>query len=110
MFKNLRVSWKLGLGFCTVVCITLALGGYGWNAFRQVGKATDLVTDATAASESVGQLRKQRMDFSLHGFKLADGETKNHCRTVGRRNPGAEQPAGTASKQAWSEREAVRTP
>ena len=77
MFKNLRVSWKLGVGFAIVVAITLALGGYGWNAFRQVGIATDLVDDATAASDLVGQLRKYRMDFSLHGFKVAEGETKN---------------------------------
>ncbi len=79
MFKNLKVSWKLGLGFCAVVCITLALGGYGWSAFRKIGKATDLVADATAASENVGQLRKQRMDFSLHGFELADGETEDYA-------------------------------
>ena len=77
MFKNLKVSWKLGLGFAIVVAITLALGGYGWNAFRQVGIATNLVDDATEASDLVGQLRKHRMDFSLHGFKVAEGETKN---------------------------------
>ena len=79
MFKNLRVSWKLGLGFGAVVCITLALGGYGWNAFRQVGEATDLVAQATSASDNVGQLRKYRMDFSRDGFELADGATKDHA-------------------------------
>jgi methyl-accepting chemotaxis protein len=77
MFKNLRVSWKLGLGFGTVVCITLALGAYGWNAFRQVGIATDLVTSATAATDNLGELRKHRMDFSLHGFEVPEGETKS---------------------------------
>ncbi len=77
MFKNLKVSWKLGLGFGVMVLITVGLGSYGWNAFRQVGVATDLVEQATAASDSVGNLRKNRMDFSLHGFELAEGETKN---------------------------------
>ena len=77
MFKNLKVSWKLGAGFGVVVLITLALGGYGWNAFRQVDVATNLVQKATTASDCVGELRKHRMDFSLHGFELAEGETKN---------------------------------
>ena len=77
MFKNLKISWKLGLGFGTVVLITLALGSYGWNAFRQVGVATDLVSQATKAANSVEQLRKNRMDFTLHGFELAEGETRN---------------------------------
>ena len=79
MFKNLRVSLKLGLGFGIVVLITLALGGYGWNAFRQVNMATKLVDEATTAADCVAQLRKHRMDFSLHGFELAEGETKNHA-------------------------------
>ncbi len=77
MFKNLKVSWKLRLGFGAVVCITLALGGYSWIAFQAVEKATDLVADATMAGDCVGQLRKHRMDFSLHGFELAEGEEKN---------------------------------
>ena len=77
MFKNLKISWKLGLGFGAVVCITLALGVYGWNAFRQVSVATDLVTNATLATDDLGNLRKHRMDFSLRGFEVADAETKN---------------------------------
>ncbi len=77
MFKNLKISWKLGIGFGAVVCITLALGVYGWNAFRQVGVATDLVTKANAAMDDLGNLRKHRMDFSLRGFEVAEGETKS---------------------------------
>ncbi len=77
MFKNLRISWKLGLGFGVVVCITLALGAYGWNAFRQVSVATDLVTNANAAMDDLGNLRKHRMDFSLRGFEVAEGETQS---------------------------------
>ena len=77
MFKNLKVSRKLRLGFGAVVFITLALGSYGWYAFWQVGTATALVDEATVASDYVEMLRKHRMDFSLHGFELAEGETKN---------------------------------
>ncbi len=77
MFKNLKVSWKLGFGFGVMVLITIGLGSYGWNAFRQVGVATDLVTHAMGANDSVAQLRKHRMDFALHGFEAAEGETKN---------------------------------
>ena len=104
MFKNLKVSWKLGLGFGVVVLITLALGSYGWNAFRQVGAATDLVDEATNASDSVGQLRAHRMDFSLHGFELADGEGKNDAEkwadTTQLLNQQLEQLHGTAGVSA----------
>ena len=79
MFKNLRVSWKLGVGFGAMITITLLLGGYGWRAFSQVGKATNLVTEATAASDTVDSLRKHRMNFSLHGFEVREGETKSHA-------------------------------
>ncbi len=83
MFKNLRVSWKLGVGFGVVVVITLALGGYGWNAFRQVGVATDLVTEATAASDDLGQLRTDRMNFSMHGFEGVAGKDKDYSQVWG---------------------------
>ncbi len=77
MFKNLKVSWKLGLGFCTVVCITIALGGYGWNAFRQIGKATDLVHEATGGVEQMLALRGHEKDFVIRGFDALEGEKKN---------------------------------
>ena len=77
MFKNLRVSWKLGLGFGAVVLITLALGGYAWNSFRAVGQATNLVHEATSGVEEMLKLRGHEKNFVIRGFSKLDGEDKN---------------------------------
>lgn len=76
MFKNMRLSGKLAIGFGALVITCLCIGLIGWYGLRQVGKKADIRAAAATAQTLTQKCAIYRRDFTLHGFEAdKDGKT-----------------------------------
>jgi len=77
MFKNMKLSTKLFVGFGCLVVITAILGGIGWKGMSEVRKIDAVSTQAAGVLETYNECGNLRRDFVIRGFETAKGETKN---------------------------------
>ncbi len=77
MFKNMKLSAKMAMGFGVLVLISAALGFAGWYGLNSVQQIVALNQDGSDILNSLNSCATLRRDFALNGFEVAKGETKN---------------------------------
>jgi hypothetical protein len=77
MFKNMKLSAKMAMGFGVLVVISAALGFAGWYGLNSVQKIVTVNQDGSDILNSLNSCATLRRDFALNGFEMAKGETKN---------------------------------
>ncbi len=77
MFRNLKLSMKMALGFGSVVVIAAILGISGWRGLVSVSTIAQLNQDGSQALSLLSDCAALRRDFRINGFTIAEGETKN---------------------------------
>jgi methyl-accepting chemotaxis protein len=77
MFKNMKLSAKMALGFGVLVVISAALGFAGWYGINSVQKIVTVNQEGNDVLNSLNSCASLRRDFALIGFEVAKGETKN---------------------------------
>jgi methyl-accepting chemotaxis protein len=75
MFKKLRLSAKIGLGFGLLIVLAAVLGIMGWRGLTQVAEQVRYMEMGNEVFTHVNRSGTLRRDFALHGFNSADGET-----------------------------------
>jgi methyl-accepting chemotaxis protein len=79
MFKNLKLSMKITLGFSTLLAISQIMGRFGWQGLKTVTELTNLNEKGNACLEGLNQCALIRRDFGISGFEVAAGQTKNNA-------------------------------
>ncbi|NLH15470.1 MAG: hypothetical protein GX455_02715, partial [Phycisphaerae bacterium] len=77
MFKNLKLSAKMALGFGVLVLISAALGFAGWYGLSSVQKIVAINENGNNVLNALNTCATLRRDFAINGFEVAKGETKN---------------------------------
>ena len=79
MFKNLKLSMKITLGFSTLLVISLIMGIFAWQGLGTVTELTRLNAKGNACLDGLNQCAIIRRDFGISGFEVAAGQTKNNA-------------------------------
>jgi methyl-accepting chemotaxis protein len=77
MFKNLRLSAKMALGFGAIVAVALVLGLTGWYGISRLANTFSMTragNECLNLTNSTGLLRRE---FAIQGFAVAAGQTQN---------------------------------
>ncbi|MEN6308720.1 MAG: methyl-accepting chemotaxis protein [Anaerohalosphaeraceae bacterium] len=77
MFKNLKLSMKITLGFSTLLVISLIMGLFAWQGLGTVNTLTGLNAGGNDCLDQLNQCAIIRRDFGISGFEIAAGQTKN---------------------------------
>jgi methyl-accepting chemotaxis protein len=77
MFKNMKLSMKISLGFATLLLIAVALGICGWQGLKNMSAYTGLKDQGMELTSKVNQCALLRRDFAIQGFTAAEGESAN---------------------------------
>ncbi len=77
MFKNLKLSTKMALGFGVLVVIMAVLSFVAWRGLSKVQKIEGLNKQASESSEDLNKCAKLRRDFSIHKFNEYDESGKS---------------------------------
>ncbi len=77
MFKQMKLSSKMALGFGALVVVTAILGVVSWRGLGQVKEYTDISEEADVALAAMTDCGNHRRDFMIHGFEKVTGEEKN---------------------------------
>ena len=67
MFKNLKLRFKIGLGFTLVLVLTILVGGIGFDSLRRVLTASRDVQDASGLVLLIKTARQHEQDFASKG-------------------------------------------
>jgi methyl-accepting chemotaxis protein len=77
MFKNLKLSAKISMGFGVLLLITIILGLSGWSGLKTVLENQQLVSMGEDLTMQIEQCAKLRRDFAIFGFLVRDGEKED---------------------------------
>jgi len=77
MFKQMKLSSKMAMGFGALVVVTAILGLVTWRGLGQVKESTTVSEEANAALNSMTDCGNLRRDFMIQGFEKATGQDKN---------------------------------
>jgi methyl-accepting chemotaxis protein len=77
MFKNLKLSMKISLGFGLLLLIAVILGVSGWSGLRTVLQHQSFVKQGDQLNMQLEQCAKLRRDFAIYGFAVRDGEKED---------------------------------
>ncbi|MBN1123536.1 MAG: hypothetical protein JXA82_00915 [Sedimentisphaerales bacterium] len=77
MFKNMKLSMKMALGFGSVVLIAAILGVSGWRGLASVSQIAGLNEAGNHALDTLNQCASLRRDFLIQGFTVTEGESKH---------------------------------
>ncbi len=77
MFKEMKLSTKIGGGFAILIIIAVVIGYTGWSSLNKVGDLADLTQNANNSKELVQESRGHIKDFLSRGFTVREGDTKN---------------------------------
>jgi len=77
MFKEMKLSTKIGGGFFILIIIAVVIGYTGWSSLNEVGDLAGLTQQANDSKELVQETRGHIKDFLSRGFKVQEGDTKN---------------------------------
>jgi methyl-accepting chemotaxis protein len=75
--KNVKLVYKLGLGFGLILVLTLAVAFTGYWGLNRVEQHADLVNDTNHMITSMLEARRQEKNFTLRGFTVISGDTQN---------------------------------
>jgi methyl-accepting chemotaxis protein len=75
--KDLRLAYKLLVGFGIVLVLTGIVAGVGIFGLNWVGVAADNASKAEAIVKQVLEIRRQEKNFILRGFEIVEGDTLN---------------------------------
>jgi methyl-accepting chemotaxis protein len=74
MFKNLKLSSKMALGFGTLVVIAAGLGVVAWTGLSGVVSNAGLDAQGTLALDALNSCASLRRDFAINGFEKLSGK------------------------------------
>jgi methyl-accepting chemotaxis protein len=77
MFKNLKLSAKIGMGFGVLMVIMIVMGIFAWQGLGSVTTLTRLNAVGNDCLDQLNQCAIVRRDFGLSGFEVTAGQTKN---------------------------------
>ncbi|MFZ5775503.1 MAG: HAMP domain-containing methyl-accepting chemotaxis protein [Thermodesulfobacteriota bacterium] len=77
MFKNLKLSGKMGVGFGLLIGIAVIVGANGWFGLVRMAELDELVTISGHCMEDLLNCRRQEKNFQLRGFAKIGKDTKN---------------------------------
>jgi methyl-accepting chemotaxis protein len=77
MFKNLKLSMKITVGFMLLLTISLIMGIFAWQGLAKVLHLTELNEGGTEAINFMNQCATTRRDFAVSGFTVREGQTKH---------------------------------
>jgi methyl-accepting chemotaxis protein len=77
MFKNLKLSAKISMGFGILLVITVILGVSGWSGLHKVLEHQHVVEMGQDLTMQIEQCAKLRRDFAIYGFMIRDGEKED---------------------------------
>ncbi len=77
MFKNLKLSMKISLGFGAILLIAVIMGVCGWQGLRKNNLLMEINSEGNAALIQLDQCATLRRDFNLYGFEKKTGEDLN---------------------------------
>ncbi len=73
MFKNLKLSMKISLGFSAILLIAVIMGLCGWQGLRKNNTLMEISNEGNVAMDNMNQCALFRRDFAINGFeKKAD--------------------------------------
>ena len=75
MFKNLRLSIKMAIGFGLVVLVAAVIGATSWLGLSQVSDKTALAQQANQCLDHVNQCGAVRREFAMNGFEKGNADT-----------------------------------
>jgi len=76
MFKNLKLSAKLGSGFAAIVAMAAILGILSWQGISAVRSRIQDMNQASACLAAMNDCAKNRLQFAISGFTaLEDGKS-----------------------------------
>ena len=77
MFKNLKLSMKISLGFSAILLIAIIMGLCGWQGLRKSSSLMKVNNDANRALDNLDQCALKRRDFRINGFEKTAGQDLN---------------------------------
>jgi len=77
MFKNLKLSAKIAVGFVILIILVLVTGLLGWTGLRNIGATYEQVKEGTASINAVQKTGNFRRDFATHGFAKLAGSSED---------------------------------
>jgi methyl-accepting chemotaxis protein len=77
MFKKMKLTSKMSIGFGVLVVIAGVLGYTGWSSLGRVATTANLAKSGNESLLEMDQCAQFRREFSLSGFEKAANEDKN---------------------------------
>ena len=77
MFKNLKLSMKISMGFAVVLTITVVMGICAWYGFQKNGELMSLKNNGDESMEHLNQCASLRRDFVIYGFEKKGPDNEN---------------------------------
>ncbi|MFZ5830929.1 MAG: methyl-accepting chemotaxis protein [Planctomycetota bacterium] len=68
-FRNLRIGWKLGLGFGTICLIAAAIGYSGWHNLDSARATSQVVDQSADTIRQFLECRREEKNFQIRGFE-----------------------------------------
>ena len=76
MFRNMKLSTKMALGFGALVVIAAVLGIVGWRGSVNVATVVEADAQGNAALITLSDCAAHRRDFAKNGFRKAEGDDR----------------------------------
>jgi methyl-accepting chemotaxis protein len=73
----MRLSYKMALGFGSLVIITTILGLIGWRSMNMIVGKVQVADDANRVIKKILEARRQEKNFILRGFEKFGSDTQN---------------------------------
>ncbi len=77
MFKNMKLSTKMTLGFGAMVLIAATLSVVGWYLLNQIDQTAKLAQSADNCILNFEGVRRQEKNYMIRGDRVPAGDTKN---------------------------------
>jgi len=77
MFKHLKLSLKLGIGFGLLVAIAGLLGAFAWKGLSNVGDFSMTMEQSARATQHLLNCRRHEKNFQLRGFARYGDDTQS---------------------------------
>jgi len=77
MFNNMKLFYKITIGFGLLTILAGLLGVNGWLGLKQMARQTALVHDSGQSSEDLLNCRRQEKNFQIRGFVKYGTDTKS---------------------------------
>jgi methyl-accepting chemotaxis protein len=76
-FKNIKLAWKLTIGFGLVLVLTGVVAFVAYNGLTRLARDAELANAANLAVENILEARRNEKDFIISGDAIPAGENQN---------------------------------